>query len=49
MFYLTFTDFCKYKLILNLMSVKHFKQAGTGATEDWESCVSQKSLERNIP
>lgn len=28
----------KYMLIINLRQATHFKQSGTGATEDWGSC-----------
>lgn len=39
MFYLiTFIDFCKYIVTLNLMAATHLKQVGTGATNDQESC-----------
>lgn len=39
MFYLiSFTDSCKYMLILNLLAASHFKHGGTGAVKDGESC-----------
>ena len=46
LFYLiTLFHFCKYMLILNLMSAPSFKHIGAGATKDWEMCGTlQKHL-----
>lgn len=35
---ISFTDSCKYMLILNLLAASHFKHGGTGAVKDGESC-----------